>query len=137
MVVYGDHCETELKALRNNNQSACINATECFKNDTQELRSHLQELSVLSKELSDQMKKYVEGTAECENNKAYARKSPNSTRWKNLAEECANYYYETGNTLVKAKRNLNLLDGNKRVKLENDIQASEASLTFIKRKCNP
>ncbi len=137
ILVYGVNCERELKESHRDNQTACVKATNCFKNDTQQLAASLEEIKVLSTELNKQMVAYVSGTADCENNKAYARKAPNSTRWRTLAQECEHYYYETGNSLVKAKHNLNHLDVATREKVENEMRASEASLRFIKIKCNP
>jgi len=137
--LYGsdNKCAKALGEAKQTDQAACIKATECFKNDTRNLLSSVEGIKAISKELNAQMMAYVAGTAECENNKAYARKAPNSLRWKTLAEECAKYYYETGNVLVSAKRNLNQLNKHGTVDLEDEISASEASLRFIKIKCNP
>jgi len=105
-----------------------------LKNETTLLVNTLERLTLTSRRLNDALIRHAEGVANCENWKAYSKKEPTVRRWQVLAEDCQTHYINLGNTLSTAKRNLNVISSTTRLKRQ--IEASDASFSYIKDKCN-
>ncbi len=133
--IYSENCDRYIGSANSQNQSQCVKATECIKNETTELSNTLGELKSISEALNNALIKYANDVARCENYKDYSRKNPNIGRWRTLAIDCEQHYVDLGNKLVTAKRNLRTISNTQR--LQAQIGASEASLEHIKAKCNP
>jgi hypothetical protein len=133
--IYSENCDDYIRNASPNDQSQCVRATECIKNETTELSNTLGELKSVSEALNNALIKYANDVARCENYKDYSRKNPNIGRWRTLAIDCEQHYVDLGNKLVTAKRNLRTISSTER--LQAQIGASKASLDYIKAKCNP
>jgi len=134
--IYAD-CDSYIRSSNSSNQSACVKATECLKNETTQLAERLNELEIISKNLNNELKSLSNNVARCENYKAYAIENPRITRWKTLAQDCETHYNGLANKLVSAKRNLNTIGKKRAEQLRVQVGVSEASLVHIKAKCNP
>jgi len=132
--ILAEDCTSYLKSADINNQSSCVKATECFKTQTKELEEALNKFKITSQNLNNALLKYANDSARCEVYKEYARKNTDIKNWQELAKDCTNHYSNLSNQLVTARRNLNTF-GRRIPTLENMLNGANASLGYIKNKC--
>lgn len=126
-------CISFITNANSSDQSACVKATECLKNEITQLVDILQELEDTSKRLDKTINIYEQHITKCQNWKAYSIKEPTVKRWQILVEDCEGVYTNLGK-LMMAKRHLNVINNTERLKRQ--IEFCGASLPYIKDKCH-
>lgn len=126
-------CISFITNANSSDQSACVKATECLKNEITLLIDTLQKLEATSKSLDNEINKSEHAIERCENWEAYSKKEPTVKRWQILAEDCQTHYIQLSK-LMMAKRHLNVINNTERLKRQ--IEFCGASLPYIKDKCH-
>ena len=123
-------------ALRNGiNSQSCTEASGCLKKNSSILEKDLSKLQNISERLYTNLNKTAEEYAMCANYRDLSIRKPNIKAWAELAKDCTSFYSKISRKLANINEYFKILSKKRKADLEDTLIATQASLEYVKKKC--